>query len=935
MQGTMKINILDLIDFEEVNKLLEGFNQSTGFVTAILDLDGNVLSKSGWRQICTEFHRINPESTKNCNISDTVLANHLGSDEKYHFYQCLNGLVDVAVPIVIKGEHVANLFSGQFFFEVPNRTFFEKQAERLGFDKAAYLEACDNVPIVSKEQVKVAMDFLLNMTQIISEISFQRMEQEQLNEALSKSEERYRSTLDSMLEGCQLIGFDWKYLYLNRTAEIHNKRPNSELIGHRYMDMWPGIEETSVFKSMQEVLEKRTSTHFENEFTFPDGTVGVFDLSIQAVPEGLFILSIDITERKRKEKLLLESEFRFDKLYTNGPFGMVMVDEHFQFIRANPMFCSILQYSESELKHLTFKDITFPDDLERNVENVRKLINKEMAVYKTEKRYVRKNGEVFWVSLTVTANFDTDGAFLYNLAIIEEITNRKQAEQEVIRLSERISTATRASQMGIWDWDIQNNVLAWDDQMYALYGLKREDFSGAYDAWLKGLHPDDRASSQLETDLALSGEKEYDTQFRLIWPDGSVHWIKARGEVFRDEAGVPNRMVGINYDVTKQILVENALHESENRFRKAFTINPDAITITRLSDGLYTSVNDGFNQIFGYAPDEVVGKTSLEINIWHQSKDRQKFVEELRTKGVVENFEARLCTKNGKVIDTLVSASIIELDGSNHVLSTTKDISDLKKIQELLLRSEEEVRKMNETLELRVVERTAQLDAANRELEAFSYSVSHDLRAPLRHINGYVDLLNERFQENLPDKAQHYLTTISTAAKQMGTLIDDLLQFSRTGRQEMRRSKFNMGTLLAEVLEKMKPDTKHRNITWSIQELPDVTGDYAMLKQVWANLLDNAVKYTKLQDSPEITIQTYEEAGNVIFSVRDNGVGFDMKYAGKLFGVFQRLHSQAEFEGTGIGLANVQRILQKHNGNVWAEAEYHKGATFYFSLPKK
>ena len=184
----MKINILDLIDFQKVDALLEGFNKTTGFVTAILNLEGKVLSKSGWRQICTEFHRIHPETCRNCTISDTVLAGKMAAGEKYHFYQCLNGLVDVAVPLIIRGEYVANLFSGQFFFAEPDRRFFKTQAARYGFDEAKYLQALDLVPVVAKDKVETVMEFLLNMTQLISEMTFQRLEQMELTEAIRASE---------------------------------------------------------------------------------------------------------------------------------------------------------------------------------------------------------------------------------------------------------------------------------------------------------------------------------------------------------------------------------------------------------------------------------------------------------------------------------------------------------------------------------------------------------------------------------------------------------------------------------------------------------------------------------------------------------------------------------------------------------------------------
>jgi light-regulated signal transduction histidine kinase (bacteriophytochrome) len=246
-----------------------------------------------------------------------------------------------------------------------------------------------------------------------------------------------------------------------------------------------------------------------------------------------------------------------------------------------------------------------------------------------------------------------------------------------------------------------------------------------------------------------------------------------------------------------------------------------------------------------------------------------------------------------------------------------------------------EIARMNEDLELRVKLRTMQLESANKELEAFSYSVSHDLRAPLRHINGYVDLLKERFQESIPDKAQHYLNTITTSTRQMGKLIDDLLNFSRSGRQELQQSAFKMDILLHEVLQQVKQDIKDRKIEWNISVLPYVYGDQDLLRMVWYNLLGNAVKFTREKEVAFIDIGVAEEEKEMIFSIRDNGAGFDMKYANKLFGVFQRLHSAEEFEGTGVGLANVQRIIAKHGGRTWAEAQLLKGATFYFSLPKK
>jgi PAS domain S-box-containing protein len=371
---------------------------------------------------------------------------------------------------------------------------------------------------------------------------------------------------------------------------------------------------------------------------------------------------------------------------------------------------------------------------------------------------------------------------------------------------------------------------------------------------------------------------------------------------------------------------EEALRASESSYRRLFETAQDGILILDANNGRICDVNPYVVNLLGISHGEMVGRTVSELSPFKEIESNQIMIERLTQCGHVCYQDLPLETRDGKQVTVDFVSNVYQAGDRNVIQCHIRDITVRK-------HAENEIRLLNSGLEQRVADRTAQLLAANSELEAFSYSVSHDLRAPLRHIVGYVQFLQRDAGPTLSPKSLHHLHTISHSATRMGDLIDDLLAFSRIGREVLRKTEFSLGELVQEILNEPQ-EAKERKITWKIHSLPLVWADRALLRMVLVNLISNAVKFTGKCAEAKIEIGCVPrgETETVIF-IRDNGAGFDPRYVDKLFGVFQRLHSEAEFEGTGIGLANVQRIIHRHGGKVWAEGSVDAGATFYFSLP--
>ncbi len=519
-------------------------------------------------------------------------------------------------------------------------------------------------------------------------------ERKQTQEKLIQAENRYRSTLEHMAEGFQIIGNDFKYLYINKAAAEHGRKAKVELLGNTMSEVYPGIENTEMFSKLTECLKKKIQITMENEFTYPDGGKSWFILNMEPVPEGVLILSRDITHEKESDEEL--------SLYRNN-LEKLVVERTLQL----------------EMK---------TDELNTSLEQQLK-------------------GEE-------------------NLRLIFECIN----------------------DYGIIPMDINGFIKDWNTGSEKLTGFKQDEVVGKHFSILFPSEDQLKLLPKKELDVALNQGKVEAEGWR-VKKDGTRFWTLSTINVLKDKNG----------------------------------------------------------SITGF------------IKIIKDTTEKMKASEELR-------------------------------------------------------------------------EHSLKLEELNKELESFSYSVSHDLRAPLRHIAGFIQLLEKNIGSSLETKDKKYFNYITGSVKRMGMLIDDLLSFSRMSRTELIRSNVNLNQLVKECIDDLSDDLKERNVKWNLESLPVVCGDKALLKQVLLNLISNAVKYTSKKEEAIIEIGAISKAREYEFYVKDNGAGFEMKYVDKLFGVFQRLHSDSQFEGTGIGLAIVKKIISRHGGKVWAEGEVDSGAAFYFTL---
>ncbi|MCD6013191.1 MAG: domain S-box protein [Flavipsychrobacter sp.] len=553
------------------------------------------------------------------------------------------------------------------------------------------------------------------------------------------------------------------------------------------------------------------------------------------------------------------------------------------------------------------------------------LTRKQPHIMSIQKYDIRNADGVFeeryWSPLN-TPVLDERNEVIYIIHRVEDVTElvrAKKALEESERLNkkkikegeDRFHKIFNLCPVAIYMTDIKDGSLLYVNKAFeALFQMSIEDAVGK--TFVELNITDEQTRANVIKEIEAKGGRAVELEVSLRISNGDMKSMLLSTETVEMD-GRKCFLVAL-VDITERKKMEDEikrnnqkLRESEEKFQKAFKGSAAGITITRLSDNVYLDANDAYCEMTGYSRKELLGRTSLDLNIVADPGDREDALKVVRDTGSIRHYEITLRHKSGRLVSILFSMDTILLNGEKYAIGVSYDITKRKKAE-------------------------ADLTAVNRELEAFTYSVSHDLRAPLRAVTGFARILEEDYTHVLDDEGKRLLTTISNNAERMGVLIDDLLSFSRLGRKDLQKAEVDMNELVKSVVAEVNK-TARSNAVINAGELPRVRCDAALIKQVLINLVSNALKYSSKKEHAIIEISSVLSGNEIIFSIKDNGVGFDMRYVDKLFGVFQRLHSNSEFPGTGVGLAIVQRIIHKHDGRVWAEGNVNEGAQFYFTLP--
>jgi PAS domain S-box-containing protein len=728
----------------------------------------------------------------------------------------------------------------------------------------------------------------------------------------------YASIVNSTDDAILSIALDGKVTSWNPGAEKLFQYSSEEIVGHHISILIPTAFINEESKLLAKINEGETIHQYETERVRKDGKVITVSLTISPIKNvegkiaGAAAICRDVTGQKKVERQLAFSEKRFRSLIENSAEGITLTDEFSNVVYRSP--------GSDKITGILPKENTIsrshPDDFKAMKNKLTELLSAPGIPVYFQGRFLNSSDNYIWLEGTFTNLLQVDGvnAIVTNF---RDVTQRKEAEEKLITSEIWFRSLIENSADAISVRDEFSNTIYRSPAALKIMGVVPKEITSTL------AHPDDREAFENKRVGAI--EKPgipIEFQGRFLNSSGYYIWLEGTLTNLLHVKGV--KAVVTNYrDITQRKTTEEKLIQSEKIYKTIASNIPGSIICLLDLDYRYLLIEGDMVEKIGYSKDKLLGNKAEEVlapEIFAALRSDFKRV-----------IEGEIVTKDSDRNGYYTISRYIPLKDENGrvtlIMTAGIDVSELKNAQR-------NITELNHNLEATIVKRTVELRKSNEDLEAFSYSVSHDLRAPLRGIIGFAAILQEDYGTGLDAEASRIIRVIKENAIKMGQLIDDLLAFSRIGKWDIQKTTVDTHLMVSNIVNDLTGQNINQPIVnWQIDQLPQINADTNTIRQVWINFLSNAVKYSRNIKQPRVTIESTVHEGYNIFSIRDNGVGFDEKYRSKLFKVFQRLHDDEEFEGTGVGLALVEKIVSKHGGKVWAEGNLNEGACFHFSLP--
>jgi PAS domain S-box-containing protein len=717
---------------------------------------------------------------------------------------------------------------------------------------------------------------------------------------------------------------DGHYLGVNRAWEQFFGIEREKFVGKQVIDLYPSAPWVAQeHEAMDEELWKkpgsqsyeikittrvggaRSTIYHKATFNGPDGKVA-----------GLIGTIIDVTGRKKAKRALKESEERFRQTFELAASGIAHVDLDGRLARVNRSLCRILGYSAAELVGRTVKDISHPDDRGVTDAGRGRMHDGSLESVHFEKRYLRKDGVTVWVDLTVALVRDAEGHPQYEIAVFDDITERKKAESALHTQSDRLQIGQQAARMIIMDWMIGADSLAWSDSPEWLRGPLPA--SGKYPLFKDQVHPDDRARFLATREQAISSAQGHTQEFRIVRTDGEVLSILSRQKVYAGADGKAVRMLAAMIDITDRKVAEQALAASEARFRSLTALSSDWYW-EQDEEFRFTMVSRGIQESVGIAPEEFIGKTRWSTPMQGLSEEEVAAHQAtLAAHRPFTDIEYGKHDAQGRLRYIAASGEPVfdSLGRFRGYRGVGRDVTARRTAAEALRVAHDE------------------LTRSNAELEQFAYVASHDLQEPLRMVASYTQLLEKRYIAKLDGDAREFMAYIVDGAGRMKQLIEDLLAYSRVGTRGRAFGPAALEDLLRRACTNLRAAVEESGAEVTHGTLPTLTVDEGQIVQLLQNLIANAIKF-RGTEKPRIKVTAAEKNKEWEIAVQDNGIGIEPQYFERIFMVFQRLHDKGAYPGTGIGLAICKKVIDRHRGRIWVESKPGEGSTFRFTLPQK